>query len=177
MNLRNYDKLKEITNLTRHRIPLDFKDFISSKWLFFSSQNVALPHNVFHQQRTKKNYLPLRKGIYKWGVTLISVASSLRALLASRDTVQLIPTPLHELLLPDLQLLRIRQFLSKHIFKDLYLFYLFFFTVPDIALWHPFHWLLTDWYELYSGLTRKIILHTGAECCNSQSWELAPRHT
>lgn len=128
MNLRNYDKLKEITNLTRHRIPLDFKDFISSKWLFFSSQNVALPHNVFHQQRTKKIYLPLRKGIDKWGVTLISVASSLRALLASRDTVQLIPTPLHELLLPDLQLLRIRQFLSKHIFKDLYLFFFFYST-------------------------------------------------
>lgn len=141
--------------------------------LLFS--NVALPHNVFHQQWTKKIYLPLRKGIYKWGVTLISVASSLRALLASRDTVQLIPTPLHELLLPDLQLLRMRQFLSKHIFKDLYLF--FFFTVPDIALWHPFHWLLTDWYELYSGLTRKIILHTGAECRNSQSSEPAPRHT
>lgn len=59
-------------------------------------------------------------------------------------------------------MLRIKQFLSKHMFSRTCIY----FTVSDFALWHPFHWLLIDSFELYSCLSGKIILHT-----KSRTWQ------
>lgn len=149
-----------------------FKDFISSKCLFFS--NVALPHNVFHQQRKKKLPSFTQRDLQMRSHSCISSiqppsspcqqghcsANSHTSSWAAAAR----PAAVKNKAVP---------FQTR--FQGLLFF--FFLTVSDFALWHPFHWSLTDWFELYSGLSRKIILHAGEECSNSQNSESAPRHT
>lgn len=100
MNLRYYDNLKEIGILhTLFHLSLEilfpFNTYFFLLVCGFASQCVS---------SEKKNHLPSFTQRDLKMRSLLSVAYSLLALLASRESVQLIPTPLHELLLPDLQL-------------------------------------------------------------------------
>lgn len=164
---RDYDKLKEIKNLTWHSIPFDILFPVNSYFFLlkcdFASQCVssAKKSNLppFTQRDLKKRSQssigstqppssPCQQGVYSVNSHTSSWA------VAGRPAA----------------MLRIKQFLSKHVFKDLYIF----FTVSDFALWHPFHWLLIDSFELYSHLSGKIILHARAECGNSQELRVGP---